>query len=115
MMAKIAIIDVKGSVTYRDESLPDLAPDETLEDYQAAVQAAVDDAARSRRYADGNSLASYDGSTVPEWDAEAKAFKAWRDKVWLFAYAELSKVQAGGRDQPSVADFLLELPVIVWP
>lgn len=114
-MAKVTKIGLDGSVKHVDEVLPDLTPDPTLEDYQTAVQSVVDEAARSRRYADGNSMASYDGSTVQQWDAEAKVFKAWRDNVWQYAYSELSKVQAGEREQPAVDKFLSELPQIVWP
>lgn len=114
-MARIAEIAVDGKVKYREEALPNLTPASALEDYQAAVQSVIDEAARSRRYADGNSMASYDGSTVQQWDAEAKAFKAWRDNVWQYAYSALSKVQGGEREQPSVDKFLSELPQVVWP
>ncbi|TBZ81433.1 MULTISPECIES: hypothetical protein [Rhizobium] len=86
-----------------------------VDDYQHAIQRHVDETAVSRRYNDGDALASYVASTVPGWKAEAEAFVAWRDAVWQYAYAELAKVQAEARDQPSIADFLLELPEIVWP
>lgn len=39
---------------------------------------------------------------------------AWRDAVWLYAYAELDKVMASEREQPSVDEFIGELPVIEW-
>ncbi|OWV94432.1 hypothetical protein ATY81_12570 [Rhizobium sp. R72] len=86
-----------------------------VDDYQSSVQALVDQTARSRRYNNGDSLASYVASTNPAWKAEAQAFVAWRDAVWQYAYSELAKVQAGEREQPSIDDFLLELPEIVWP
>jgi len=87
----------------------------TIEDYQAAIQSLVDSAAVSRRYDDGNSLAGYVASTIPAWAAEAQVFVAWRDAVWAHAYTELDKVMNGQRPQPGVADFLAELPPIVWP
>lgn len=37
---------------------------------------------------------------------------AWRDAVWAHAFAELGKVQHGQRPQPTVEDFIAELPVI---
>lgn len=43
------------------------------------------------------------------------AFVAWRDAVWTYAYAELDKVLAAEREQPSVEAFIGELPVIAWP
>lgn len=86
----------------------------TVEGFRAAIQSHVDAAARSRNYDGGNALASYVASTNPQWAAEAQAFVAWRDAVWLHAYAELDKVMAGEREQPSVEEFVRELPAIEW-
>ena len=87
----------------------------TADDYRLAIQNLIDSHAQSRRYDNGNSLATYVSSTIPQWAAEATAFVAWRDAVWAYAYAELDKVLAGEREQPSVEDFIGELPQIVWP
>jgi len=92
--------------------VPPLPP---LEAYSAAIQAHIDATAQSRQYADGFALASYVNSTVPAWAAEAQAFVAWRDQVWVYAYTELAKVQAGTRPQPSIAELIAELPAITWP
>lgn len=78
------------------------------------MQSLLDRAAQSRSYENGNSLAGYVASTNPQWAAEAQAFVAWRDAVWLYAYAELDKVMAGQREQPSVEAFIEELPVLEW-
>lgn len=86
-----------------------------VETFRAAIQQHVDAQAQSRRYDTGNSLASYVASTNETWAAEAQVFVAWRDAVWLYAYAELDKVMAGEREQPGVEDFIGELPVIEWP
>ncbi len=83
--------------------------------YRAAIQSMIDRTANERQYDDGNSLASYVSSTMPEWAAEAQAFVSWRDRVWAYALAELGKVKSGEREQPNVADFLAELPVFEWP
>lgn len=87
----------------------------TLADYENAIQGLVDTTATEKMFRDGVTLASYVASTNPQWAAEAQAFVAWRDAVWAYSYAELAKVQAGEREQPSPADFLTELPAIVWP
>lgn len=84
-------------------------------DYQAAIQGMIDETARSKLFNDGVTMASYVASTVEPWAAQALAFVAWRDNVWKYAYSELSKVEAGEREKPSVSEFLLELPEIVWP
>lgn len=87
-------------------------PDPTLEDYRRAIQSRIDETAQAKSYDSGNSLASYVASTNPHWAAEAHAFVGWRDAVWSYAYAELDKVMNGEREQPSVDEFVEELPVI---
>ncbi len=91
------------------------APIPTLADYENAIQGLVDTTATEKMFRDGVTLASYVASTNPQWAAEAQAFMAWRDAVWSYSYAELAKVQAGEREQPTPEDFLTELPAIVWP
>lgn len=94
------------------------APEEplpTVEMYQNAIQAAVDAAAQSKQFNDGVTLASYKDSTNPSWALQAATFIAWRDQVWIFSYAQLAEVQAGTRQQPTIAEFLAELPAIEWP
>jgi hypothetical protein len=83
--------------------------------FQTAIQGHVDSAARSRNYGDGNALAGYRDSTVPAWSAEAQAFIAWRDQVWVYSYAELDKALAGERAVPTAEEFIEELPAIIWP
>lgn len=87
----------------------------TITGYENAIQNLVDSTARERQFRDGVTLASYIGSTKPKWAAEAQAFVAWRDGVWTYAYAELAKVQAGERQQPTVEEFLTEIVPIAWP
>ncbi|TPK38710.1 hypothetical protein [Mesorhizobium sp. B2-5-3] len=86
-----------------------------LASFQTAIQSLVDQTAKSRFYADGNALAGYVASTVSDWSAEATAFLAWRDAVWVYAYGELDKVTAGERSIPTVEAFLAELPAMQWP
>ena len=83
--------------------------------YRLEIQAMIDAKAGERQYDSGATLASYVNSTIQEWATEAQAFVAWRDAVWLYALAELDKVQKAERDQPSVEDFLAELPEFEWP
>ncbi|MGH6774797.1 hypothetical protein [Brucella tritici] len=82
--------------------------------YRLEIQAMIDRKAQEKQYDSGATIASYVSSTVPEWAADALAFVAWRDGVWLYAFAELDKVQSGEREQPSVEDFLAELPAFEW-
>lgn len=87
----------------------------TLADYVAAIEAHIEATASAKAYSGAVSLAIYVNSTVPQWAAEAAAFVAWRDGVWSYAYAEMAKVQAGTRSQPTVAELVAELPSIGWP
>jgi len=95
--------------------IDDAPPPLTAEQFASAIQSHVDATAKARGYADGVALAGYSTSTIPAWAAEAAAFIAWRDAVWIYAYTELAKVQGGQREVPTVAELIEELPTIVWP
>lgn len=86
-----------------------------INDYRSAIQQLIDAKANERQYDSGSTLASYVNSTIETWAIEARAFVAWRDAVWLYALAELDKVQNTERNQPSVEDFLAELHALEWP
>jgi hypothetical protein len=79
-------------------------------DYATAIQAMLDAKAQERGYNDIQSAASYRDDANATFAAEGAAYFAWRSAVWTYAYAELAKVQAGQRAQPTVAEFLTELP-----
>lgn len=85
-----------------------------LATYRTAIQSLIDAKAQEKQYDSGATLASYVNSTVAEWAEQAQAFVAWRDAVWVYAFTELEKVQSGEREQPSVEDFLAELPGFDW-
>lgn len=121
---KIAIANAEtGEASERDmtpEEIEEIQtplppPSPTITDYENAIQNLVDTTARERQFRDGVTLASYIGSTIPRWAAEAQAFVAWRDNVWFYAYGELTKFQAGQRPQPTVDQFLGEIARIAWP
>jgi len=86
------------------------------ETYRVAVQAHIDATAQSRDYENGFALAGYVSSTVPPWKAEAEAFVAWRDQVWLAVFELLAQVEAGDTPAPSSPEALVAwLPQIEWP
>lgn len=86
-----------------------------VDDYKAAIVAHLDATAQSRLYDSAVSMATYVGSTNPQWAAEATAFVAWRDAVWIYAYTELDQVMSSQRPQPTVAELIAELPDMEWP
>lgn len=87
----------------------------TLAKFTRAIETHVESVAAERDYSSAVALASYFNSTVEPWASEAQAFVPWRDAVWQYAYAELDKVQAGEREQPTIEAFIGELPTIDWP
>lgn len=87
----------------------------SIDDYRVAIQAKVDATAQARSYDSGITCASYVGSTNADWAAEASAFVAWRDAVWMHAYTELAQVEAGLRPRPTIPQIIAELPAIIWP
>lgn len=105
---KTVPVDVGESATDH----PGLNP---VDVYRLEIQAMIDAKASERQYDSGATLASYVNSTIEQWAIEAQAFVVWRDAVWLYALAELDKVQKGDSEQPSVADFLSRLPAFEWP
>lgn len=98
------------------EEIAALAPAApSLSEYAAALQHHIDETATVRGYGNGVMLASYVASTNAAWAAEAAAFVAWRDAVWLAAYAELAAVQSGAHPAPTTEAFIAGLPAIAWP
>lgn len=98
-----------------DDGVPEpdpVLPPPTLEDYTNAIQSHVDAQAKSRLYTDGNSLATYAASTIPQWADEAQAFIAWRDTVWAQVYALWADPPA---TPPTIEELISSLPVINWP
>ncbi len=88
----------------------------TQADFTRGIEAHVDAVARERDYSDAVSAVSYVDDPNPQFDAEARAFRAWRSLVWTYAIEKLALVQAGERDAPKSVDaFIAELPVIEWP
>jgi len=84
-------------------------------DYAAAIEKHIETVAAAKAYSGTVSLASYVNSSVPQWAAEAQAFVAWRDEVWIYAYGVFGAVQAGQIAIPSIPDFIAALPPIAWP
>lgn len=103
----------EAPVSGRLEVARTYAPDKSA--YQSAIEAHVDAVAGQRQYTDAVSIATYVSSTNEQWAAEASAFIAWRDSVWLYAFAELAKAEGGQRTIPTIDEFIGELPVIEWP
>ncbi|WP_164823497.1 hypothetical protein [Sinorhizobium meliloti] len=80
----------------------------------AALQAHLDANARERQHDVIQTAITYRGDPNPQFSAKGEALFAWRS-VWTYSTAELVKVLAGERPQPSVEEFMAELPAFEWP
>lgn len=84
---------------------------ETVAAYMAAVQGHMDATARSFGYDHLIAVISYaEEPSVPRYQNEGLAFRAWRSLVWQACEQVLAAVKAGEREAPTVNDLLAELP-----
>ena len=87
------------------------------EKIKAGVQTLIDKTAHQKGYDSGVYCASYVGDPDPEFDAQARAFLAWRGRCWRTCYNILDSVIAGTVAPEDVTDdYVLErLPTMEWP
>lgn len=90
------------------------SPEQVMADMTQAIAAHVDAVARQRNYGNAAHCASYVASTKPEWAAEAVAFVAWRDAVWIAALALRDQVIVS-QIVPTIPSVIASLPPMVWP
>lgn len=101
--------------TRMDEINNPPVPPLTQQDFIIAIKQQLNDVSIARNYENEYSIASYANSTNLVWKADAEAFIAWRDSVWLYTYSELALIQAGDKPVPTIEEFISGLPTIVWP
>lgn len=75
----------------------------------------IDSIAQQKQYANAVSCASYSSSTVLVWKAQADAFIAWRDSVYIYVIQQEELMISGQREIPSFEGFKTELPTMIWP
>lgn len=78
-----------------------------------AVQHVLDSKAQELLYDNCLSVCSYIDTGVAKFDAEGRAFRAWRSAVWAKGYEILAQVQAGQRAIPTESELISELPKLV--
>lgn len=87
--------------------------EEIRADRVAAVYAHLNTAAQALGYDDILAAVTYaDEPIIPKFQAEGRAFRAWRSLVWARCYQVLDDVQAGRRATPTAADLIAELPAL---
>tara|TARA_B100001559_G_scaffold312262_1_gene309779 strand:+ start:4409 stop:4819 length:411 start_codon:yes stop_codon:yes gene_type:complete len=84
----------------------------TAEDFMADIQSHMDTTAKAYGYDDIKSAVTYaEEPSVPKFQIEGRAFRAWRSQVWDYGYTQLALVESGERAQPTIEEILAELPV----
>ncbi|MET3178163.1 UNVERIFIED_ORG: hypothetical protein ABIC43_001317 [Variovorax guangxiensis] len=88
----------------------------TLEERAAAlrdgVQKHLDSTAAAHGFDDIGTAVTYaEEPAVPRFQAQGRAFRAWRSLVWDFCYSLEDKVAAGQADEPTLEQLLPMLPV----
>lgn len=78
-----------------------------------AVQHVLDAKAQELNYDNCLSVCSYIDTGVARFDAEGRAFRAWRSAVWAKGYEILAQVQSGERTIPTEEELIAELPELV--
>lgn len=90
-------------------------PEEQLEAFTAAIQAHLDNFARTRNYDGIMSAATYATSTVPKFRAEGQYAVEARDLTWAKGYEIMDEVMAGQKPMPTLNEVIAELPELKWP
>ena len=111
---KRIVPDANGYPVAQDPPPPPApTPDQIRADRVAAVYAHLNAAAHALGYDDIRAAVTYaDEPIIPKFQAEGRAFRAWRSLVWAHCYLVLDDVQAGRRPIPTAADLIAELPAL---
>lgn len=107
----VPITDAEAEALRRERSAP--TPEQIIASITAAVQAHMDAAARAAGYENIRSAVTYaDEPAVPRFQAEGRAFRAWRSLVWARCYELLDEVKAGTRPAMTADEVIAELPAL---
>ena len=111
---KHIVPDANGYPVAQDPPPPPAPTAEQIRaDRVAAVYTHLNTAAQALGYDDIRAAVTYaDEPAVPKFQAEGRAFRAWRSLVWAHCYQVLDDVQAGRRPIPSAAELIAELPAL---
>ena len=111
---KRIVADADGYPILQDPPPP--TPEQVIASITAAVQAHMDAAARDAGYDDVRSAVTYaDEPAVPRFQAEGRAFRAWRSLVWARCYELLDEVKAGKREPMTAEQVIALLPALNLP
>lgn len=91
---------------------PPLSVEQRIEALRVGVQEHLDAKARALGYDDIRTAVTYaEEPSVPKFQAEGQAMRAWRSLVWSKCYEVLAQWKAGEIAEPTQAELLALLPV----
>lgn len=95
---------------------PVLSEAQLINQFRTIIQKHLDDAAVRVGYDDIKTAVTYaDEPSVPKFEVEGKALRAWRSLVWAYGYEQIAAVQSGVRALPTPEQLIAELPPLVMP
>ena len=87
-----------------------------LSKYDEELQSHLDTTAKSYGYDNINTAISYaEEPSVPKFQIEGKAFRAWRSLFWVKVNEIKNEVLDGERDIPSIEEIISVSPVLDLP
>lgn len=101
------------SIVKIDKTLKSI--EQTLEEYQVAVQQRLDTFAQTRNYDGILSACTYATSAVARFKTEGQYCVSVRDATWAKCYEILDAVNSNSRPMPTLEQLMSELPVLSWP
>lgn len=111
---KMIAADEQGRPVLQERPAP--TDEQVIDMFRSSIQAHLDSAAVAAGYDDIRTAVTYaEEPAVAKFQAEGRAFRAWRSLVWDYAYAQLDAAMAGERERPTIEEFLGELPQLVLP
>ena len=113
----LLVAEAEGKIIKSDQNgLPvtvDPQPsfEEKKKQLTSAIQFFMDSKARDIGYDDLKTAITYaEEPTVPKFQAEGKALRAWRSMVWAYCYELLDKVEKAEVEEPTLDYVLSNLP-----
>ncbi len=88
--------------------------EQLLQEYKDALKVLLVKKAREKDYESDLTIVTYALSTNETWKQEATDFIEWRDKVLIYAYDILVKVESQEIEIPSIDDFISNAPILTW-
>lgn len=98
------------TVEERDVIIEANKPPLTVDDYAESVQVTLDAQAKSMGYDSIFTAISYEGDSFQKFNDDAVSLKEWRSLMWQVAYSTLAQVESGDTAQPTIEEFLDNLP-----